>query len=892
MDDLMSKFEELILHAISAESRLEEKFKKSTQNLDDHVAQCIATGTPVQNKKRPKRLDSVDHDGPNDREHETSTTSNSSTISQTNHRKNSTHDVSRQQNLSKTQDELESSHTRPARTARIKAAQHLKEPGLNHKMRQPSITVKQERISMEIRKDQVEQMELDAENDANVLNGVAPLEKEKEVEKRRSNDEGFGSNNEKDKEAEEAPSEREMSIMVIPQPIPKVEVLSDEEAAEKMPPPTMPPPKTRTRAKKGDKTKTKNSHVFPLPIKKEKDADDLSSSSAVSSAESSLSSTSVKSSERIRKKKASAQLVDMSKVHIKTEKLSSDCSKKTSKSKTAVEKPSTNTSPAASEKSVYEDALDGDSIMRPLVVALDKVNVGSEPEKNQTFAMEKNGTFSLPASNGTFVVPSPIGGAANGTFQVKSPENGANATFDIRQLPVAGNSTFVMDTKTTEKQQQPPVNSSIMTEDNSLQEEYSPELHIKPEPKSKPSVPKKPSTVAKPNQKKNHALFSMQSPIKTRIEAFEKAAICSPMHTRTGKVTTPSQSIRLPPKTSTTPLASQRFPSSAKASSIQTTPTAQNSLSQMGKGISSSASKLAHLQKKPTLASATLTKSHSLSREPSIDRIGTLSGATSSSSLALLDEKKKNREEKQRLAQQQREQLEKEKREHAERVMREKDEKLRKLVQEKEDKLRAKQVQKAKKMEEFEKRRHLEELNQRQLAEQKREELARLEQLQRAAREQEILKLNQAKENYEIKLHKQMYQQKIQQQQKLQQQHQLELLKQKSIPGALLADPASKPGYFNFDMIATDDSTDDETVGANKKTKRPPLPPWTSKENRLQPMRIQSQIQLKVIDQFFSVAPMTPDLREIFPTIDARKLKRNSSAVWRTPPRYSQMPKY
>lgn len=46
------------------------------------------------------------------------------------------------------------------------------------------------------------------------------------------------------------------------------------------------------------------------------------------------------------------------------------------------------------------------------------------------------------------------------------------------------------------------------------------------------------------------------------------------------------------------------------------------------------------------------------------------------------------------------------------------------------------------------------------------------------------------------------------------------------------------------------------------------------------------------IDSFFSVQPMTPDLKQIFPNIDARHLKRNSSVLWSTPPRYSELPKY
>lgn len=153
-------------------------------------------------------------------------------------------------------------------------------------------------------------------------------------------------------------------------------------------------------------------------------------------------------------------------------------------------------------------------------------------------------------------------------------------------------------------------------------------------------------------------------------------------------------------------------------------------------------------------------------------------------------------------------------------------------------------------------------------------------------------------------------QQKLQQAQVLQQQQlQLKKLKQNGTVATL------EKNLFTFDMILTDDSTDDESTSASKKSKRPPLPAWCSsecplvwmfpivsisnlfqflstEEERNPTIRTQREIKLKVIDQFFSVAPMTADLREIFPSIDARKLKRNSSAVWRTPPRYSQMPKY
>lgn len=98
-----------------------------------------------------------------------------------------------------------------------------------------------------------------------------------------------------------------------------------------------------------------------------------------------------------------------------------------------------------------------------------------------------------------------------------------------------------------------------------------------------------------------------------------------------------------------------------------------------------------------------------------------------------------------------------------------------------------------------------------------------------------------------------------------------------------------KMNPYNFDMIESGDSTDDEDKDSRK---RPPPPSWSLSHSRMPYIIAQSNIDSKVIDTFFSVAPRQVDLREIFPTIEDKHLRRNSSAVWNTPPRYSLMPKY
>lgn len=92
---------------------------------------------------------------------------------------------------------------------------------------------------------------------------------------------------------------------------------------------------------------------------------------------------------------------------------------------------------------------------------------------------------------------------------------------------------------------------------------------------------------------------------------------------------------------------------------------------------------------------------------------------------------------------------------------------------------------------------------------------------------------------------------------------------------------------YSFDMFETDDSTDDEDESDPKK--RPPPPKWSLKRNRKEPIQSQLGVPLNYIDSFFGAAPLV-NLKEIFPKIQPKLLsRRESSFVWRTPPRYERV---
>ncbi|XP_068624192.1 inner centromere protein [Battus philenor] len=63
-----------------------------------------------------------------------------------------------------------------------------------------------------------------------------------------------------------------------------------------------------------------------------------------------------------------------------------------------------------------------------------------------------------------------------------------------------------------------------------------------------------------------------------------------------------------------------------------------------------------------------------------------------------------------------------------------------------------------------------------------------------------------------------------------------------------------------------------------------PVPSWSKSKQQRALLCVQSGLPEADVDALFGVRPHCPDLRAIFPDIERARLKRTSSAVWRTPP--------
>lgn len=104
-------------------------------------------------------------------------------------------------------------------------------------------------------------------------------------------------------------------------------------------------------------------------------------------------------------------------------------------------------------------------------------------------------------------------------------------------------------------------------------------------------------------------------------------------------------------------------------------------------------------------------------------------------------------------------------------------------------------------------------------------------------------------------------------------------------------DTAPEPGVRNFDCLHTDDETDEEDEDGVDPD--PLAPAWCEAATRRARLAEQTRVAAQTVDTFFQCQYELVDLQELFPAIEPTQLKRRqSSAHWNTPPRFSMLPKY
>lgn len=230
------------------------------------------------------------------------------------------------------------------------------------------------------------------------------------------------------------------------------------------------------------------------------------------------------------------------------------------------------------------------------------------------------------------------------------------------------------------------------------------------------------------------------------------------------------------------------------------------------------------------------------------------------------EEKRRKRQEKElknKLAREAKEKQDMEKRQKAER--------------EREEKARLAQQVMEKQREELEKKR-MAQLQRAQEKEEKRkqEEQLRLQRL-REQEEAERMLAEQKRREQEAEKRKEM-------ETRVQQQTAAEAIRVKNqMLGSKYGHKHHGPTNYILDSEPDEDESDDETKPKHV------IPYWAHPQVRKVQLAMQRYIPEKAIFKFFGSRKCTPDLTELFQGIDKSRLKRTSSAIWRTPPRFSMM---
>ncbi|XP_053977822.1 inner centromere protein-like [Hylaeus volcanicus] len=207
-------------------------------------------------------------------------------------------------------------------------------------------------------------------------------------------------------------------------------------------------------------------------------------------------------------------------------------------------------------------------------------------------------------------------------------------------------------------------------------------------------------------------------------------------------------------------------------------------------------------------------------------------------------------------------------------------EKRHKAEKEREEKARLAQQMQEKQREEMERKRLIQIQRAQEKEERRRqEEQQRLQRLQEQE-EAERLLAEQRRREQEAEKRKEA-------EARAQQQAAAEALRAKNQVLIAQAKYASKhnqgPTNYILDSEPDEDESDDETRPKHV------IPYWAQPHIRKTQLAMQRYIPDKAVSRFFDTKKCTPDLSELFQGIDRNRLKRTSSAIWKTPPRYSMM---
>ncbi|XP_015585081.1 inner centromere protein A isoform X2 [Cephus cinctus] len=100
---------------------------------------------------------------------------------------------------------------------------------------------------------------------------------------------------------------------------------------------------------------------------------------------------------------------------------------------------------------------------------------------------------------------------------------------------------------------------------------------------------------------------------------------------------------------------------------------------------------------------------------------------------------------------------------------------------------------------------------------------------------------------------------------------------------ALKAKEAQNPTSYILDSEPDEDSSD------NEHRPKYPIPYWARADVRKTHLAMQHFVPISGVRDFFGSKECTPDLRAMFNGINRNRLVRTSSAIWKTPPRFSMM---